>query len=203
MCEIKLDTGGYKLKCTGKIVTPDNLNTLEKEEIQELLETKISAWEFLFLRKSNHDLGNSVNNLTSRMQLQIDDGIETNKNILVMLKEIQNSLYVELPSDKFNSNGINDTNKRKINDVIIDIWKLHEPERKRATTMSIINNYKFSLIIILGILLGISIKFHKYIDLMFNKIENILIIATSSAIILAVIGFVLKFFFRKKFGSDD
>jgi hypothetical protein len=202
MCELNIKTGGYKLETTGRFATPDNIEELEDKEIKELLEKGASAYEVLMLRKSNHIVVGALNNMTANLQKKITDSEKQSSIVLEMLQKMEENFYINLPVDK-HIEPTNGSTKRKINDVVLELSKFHESERRKKATINLISSQKYTLIIILGLILGISIKFHTIIDSFFMKLEGTILFATSSAIFLATLGFLLKFFFKRKFGDDD
>jgi len=189
MCKLDVDTGGYKLK-NGKIVTPDGLEYLGKEELEELLSTNISAWEFLMLRNSNHKLVNAINSLTGSMQEKINVSEHNFESISLTLKSIEESLIVET------ENGIKQ--KRKIADVVVEMWNFHKPERNKKDLKKLVFTYRIPLIIILITSLALSIKFHNAINDLMQGIENWVLLTASSALILSAIGYIVKMIIEKK-----
>src|SRR5574340_918518 len=183
MCTLNIETGGYKLK-NGKYVTPDNVELLTPDEIEELISTNISAWEFLMLRKSNHNLVNAINVMTGNIQKRIDVVEDANEGIFGSLKRIEDSLTVEI------QNG--ETHTKKLGDVVVELWNLHKDERKRKQFVKSLDQYKYPIIWMLVVALVVSIKFHDQVNVLLQNMEDWVFVASTSTVFVMVIGYLAK-----------
>ncbi|MFA5803656.1 MAG: hypothetical protein WC879_03340 [Melioribacteraceae bacterium] len=125
MAKFDLAAGGYKLECSGKIVTPSNVEELNPDEIQELAETLPSGWDFLMLRKKLHVVENSISAYIT--------------NADSMFLEIKDALTVTV------KNGTEQT--MSIGKVVAGMYEREAAHRKRILLITALKLNKVSIII--------------------------------------------------------
>jgi hypothetical protein len=189
MCKLDINLGGYKLE-SGKFVTPDNVEELSKEELKELLNTQTTVWDFLMLRKSHHNLVNSVNNILSRVDSRIENIEEKNEEILNYLKKLEDSLTITIKNGK--------ATKRDIREVIVELWDLHKVNRDRQKLKEILKKYKMSLFFGFLFVFLFAIFKHELINSILGNIKEFLIAGVSAGLVISLLIGVIKAFINHK-----
>jgi len=180
MC--KVTEQGYQLKCSDRIITSADLDTLTKEEMAELLTAPITAWELLHLRKQNHHI---INSLSAHILEQGMDFQEI-KNSLV---EIKDSLFVEIQNGK--------RHRKKMSELVVELYDLHKSERKRSRLFASLKENRISLILILITLIIGSIYYHPLISSGLQKAQSYILPILGAGIIAPLIVILLTNLFKK------
>uniref|UniRef100_A0A7C3SQN4 Uncharacterized protein n=1 Tax=Dictyoglomus turgidum TaxID=513050 RepID=A0A7C3SQN4_9BACT len=189
MYKIDVKEGTYTLN-SGKTVTPDNLDDLTKDEIKELLDTGVSAWELLLLRKSNHNLVNSINVIMEKIQERIESLHEANTEILKSLENINKKLIITT------KNGI--SQERNIGEVVEELWEIHKKERNAKKLREVILTYKYYFTIVFVSIFLLSFKFHNEINNFLKIFENYLLAGLSAGTAVTLILSIIKMVISKK-----
>jgi hypothetical protein len=183
--EIEMDgiiENGFQLKCTGRIVTSADLDTLTKSELEELLSSPVSAWEILTLHKYH-------NHLIGTLAKHIKDETQEFVELKTVLRRIADGLVVKV------KNG--EEHEYMVGELIVDLYNSHKAERKRSRLWDSVKENKIPIIITSISLIFASFYYHPYIIKFFSRAEDWVLPALGAGIVAPLIVMVLGSIFKK------
>lgn len=189
--DMQLQNQEYRLN-SGRIINPDNLDELTKEEVIELINTQATLWDFLILRKSNHNLVNKINSILGNMSNKIDEMNSSITMINESLKNIESKLTVEI------SNG--DNKRCDIGSVVVDLWEFHYKDREKKRHRKVLMKYKYHLLTSFMLVAIFTFIFRQKIDLVINHLYEYFIPVLTASTVLTIIITLIKYFLTKKGG---